>query len=405
MEHLTKPKLQNVKVQRTVYQGIPFFVLQNSLRLTGMPVLLHQALGPLAMLCDGQHTILEIKTKLAGQYGIDLTQTEIDDFLGQFDEALILESSRLQQAKQAAVAEFRAAPFRPPALAGPSYPADADKLRHLLQSYLDKVAGQVPAMSPDSRALISPHIDYPRGGQVYAQVWASAAEAIRQAELIIIFGTDHNGGQGTLTLTPQNYASPLGLMPTDTNLVDRLVEILGPELAFSEELHHRDEWSIELDLVWLQYLREEKPCPMVPILCGSFGHFMMGEADIAQETKFKAFRNLLQAEMSKRRTVVVASGDLAHLGPEFDGPPLDTAAQAQMKVDDAALMKTLSQGKAMAFFEFMKGQYERNVCGLSPFYFTLDILDWTQGTIIAYDRCPADYNNTSFVSVCGMIFE
>jgi AmmeMemoRadiSam system protein B len=236
-------------------------------------------------------------------------------------------------------------------------------------------------------------------------VWASAAQAVREAELIIIFGTDHKGDYGTLTLTPQNYASPLGVMPTDQAVVDRLAEILGPDAAFAEELHHRDEWSIELDLVWLQYLRAEKPCPLVPILCGSFGHFMQNEANIADEPKFKAFSKLLQAEMAQRRTLIVASGDLAHLGPAFEGPPLDAAAQTRMKVDDEALLATLSGGDAPTFFNFMKGQYHRNVCGLSPFYFMLDLLGQSRGTTLAYDRCLVDHDHSSFVSICGMIFD
>jgi hypothetical protein len=51
------------------------------------------------------------------------------------------------------------------------------------------------------------------------------------------------------------------------------------------------------------------------------------------------------------------------------------------------------------------GQYERNVCGLSPFFFTLSALGQTRGQTIAYDRCPADNRNTSFVSICGMVLE
>ena len=180
---------------------------------------------------------------------------------------------------------------------------------------------------------------------------------------------------------------------------------LGTEAAFAEEIHHRDEWSIELDLVWLQYLRRENPCPIVPVLCGSFAHFMLGEANIEKEANFEPFIEVLRDEMTKRRTVVVASGDLAHLGPAFDGPPLDEADQAKMKQDDTALIDTLAQGQAASFFEFMKSQYERNVCGLSPFYFTLDLLQQTTGHTIAYDRCPADQNNSSFVSVCGMVLE
>jgi hypothetical protein len=77
-----------------------------------------------------------------------------------------------------------------------------------------------------------------------------------------------------------------------------------------------------------------------------------------------------------------------------------------MKIEDTALMEAICQGDAKAFLEFMKtGQYERNVCGLSSFYFTLDVLGHSQGQTIAYDRCLADHNGTSFVSVCGIVLQ
>ena len=133
---------------------------------------------------------------------------------------------------------------------------------------------------------------------------------------------------------------------------------------------------------------------------------MTGEAAIEAEETYSAFVDVLRAEVSRRNTVVVAAGDLAHLGPAFDGPPLDSKAYDQMRVDDELLVDVLCRGNAAAFFEFMKqGQYERNVCGLSPFYFTLDVLNQTQGHTVAYDRCPADNHNTSFVSVCGVVLE
>ena len=403
MNHLNKPTLRNVSVQRITYQGQPVFLIQDPLQLTEAAIVLPQALGPLALLCDGQHTVPEIKAALEVRFGLRLPQTVIEDLVKQFDQALLLESDTYHQAKQQAIESFRAAPFRPPALAGPSYPADPDGLRQMLQEYLEKTNGVVTSPA-NSRGIISPHIDYQRGGPTYAQVWASAAEAVRQAELVIIFGTDHNGGPGTLTLTTQNYATPLGAMPTDKELVDRLAELLGPEQAFAEELHHQREHSIELALVWLQHLRNGEPCLTLPVLCGSFHHFMVGQADIATEQRFEAFVELLRQEISTRRTVVVAAGDLAHLGPAFDGLPLDAVAQARMKVDDEALMENLCVGNAEKFFEFMQaGQYERNVCGLSPFYFTLRVLDQTKGQTIAYDCCPADNRSTSFVSVCGIV--
>ncbi len=318
---------------------------------------------------------------------------------------MLLDSQNFYQVKQQAIEEYRSAAYRQPALAGTSYPADPVDLRQMLQGYLDNVNG-VQTFPASSRGIISPHIDFQRGGQTYAQVWTSSAEAVRNADLAVIFGTDHNGGPGTITLTRQSYASPLGVMPTDTDLVDRLADVLGPGNAFDDELHHVGEHSIELALVWLQYLRNENPCPVLPVLCGSFYHFMTGEAAIEAEETYSAFVDVLREEVSRRNTVVVAAGDLAHLGPAFDGPPLDSKAYDQMRVDDELLVDVLCRGNAAAFFEFMKqGQYERNVCGLSPFYFTLDVLNQTQGHTVAYDRCPADNHNTSFVSVCGVVLE
>lgn len=405
MNHLNKPKLRNINIQRITYQGEPVFLMQDTLKLTDAVIVLPQVLGPLALLCDGQHTIPEIKATLEVRFGLRLPQAALENLLDQFDQALLLETDTFNQAKQAAVAAYRAAPFRPAALAGPSYPADPADLRQLLKTYIDQANG-VPLSPANSQGIVSPHIDYQRGGPTYARVWASAAAAVRQAELIIIFGTDHNGGLGTITLTQQNYTTPLGTAPTDQHLVNRLAEALGPDNAFAEELHHRGEHSIELALVWLQYLRDQQPCPIVPVLCGSFHHFMTGEASLDDDPKFTAFIETLRDEMTRRRVLVVAAGDLAHLGPAFDGPPLDAVSQAQMKVDDDALMDVICQGNAGDFLEFMKAsQHERNVCGLSAFYLTLAALGQTRGQTIAYDRCPADTQGTSFVSVCGIVLQ
>lgn len=405
MDNQTKPKLRNVNVQRLVYQGEPVFLIQDGLRLTNAVVLLPQVLGPLALLCDGNHTIPEIKAALEVRYGLPLPLDMVENLVSQFDQALLLDNQNYRDIKQQAIQKYRRTPFRTPALAGPSYPAEPDRLRQMLQGYLDNVNGVQPSPA-HSRGIISPHIDYERGGSTYARVWASSAEAVRQAELVIIFGTDHNGGPGTITLTRQNYASPLGMMPTDTDLVDRLAAVLGPEKAFADELHHVGEHSIELAFVWLQYLRGDNPCPVLPVLVGSFHHFMVGEASIKDETRYKAFVNVLRDEMNSRRTVVVAAGDLAHLGPAFDTAPIDSAGYIQMQTDDTRLMDVIAKGNANEFFKLMQsGQYQRNVCGLSSFYFTLDILGEAKGQTIAYDRCPADQNNTSYVSVCGLVLE
>lgn len=414
MNHLQKPKIRNISVRRTYYQGEPVFLMQDNLHLTEAAIILPEALGPLVLLCDGSSTLSEIQAALEVRYGLRLTADVLQSLVNQFDQALLLEGETFEQANQRAITNYRAAPYRHPLSAGHSYPAEPEKLRQTLQGYLDQINDMVKTSPPTNRGMISPHIDYGRGGSVYAQVWASMAEAARQAELVIILGTDHNGGTpASLTLTCQNYATPLGVMPTDRALVERIAQALGPETVFAGELLHQGEWSIELVLVWLQYIRNSKPCPILPVLTGSFHQFVTGQARIDEETKFQTFLTLLRQEMAQRRTLIVASGDLAHLGPEFDTPPLDKIAQTKMEQDDQALLASLHRGQADSFFDFMQtSQYERNICGFSPFYFAMSLLGQTQGEAIAYARCPAEPNGrgfnpngASFVSVCGLVWK
>ncbi len=112
MNPLTKPNLRNVSVQRVVYQGEPVSLIQDSLKITEAAIVLPQVLGPLAVLCDGQHTVPEIKAALEMRFGLVLPQPVIENLLEQFDQALLLENEVYQQAKQRAIEEYRAAPFR-----------------------------------------------------------------------------------------------------------------------------------------------------------------------------------------------------------------------------------------------------------------------------------------------------
>ena len=109
MNHQTKPKLRNVNVQRIVYEGESVFLMQDGLRLTDAVIVLPQVLGPLAVLCDGRHTLPEIKAALEIRYGLRLPQTMLENLLEQFDRALLLENETYRQARQKAIAE--AAPF------------------------------------------------------------------------------------------------------------------------------------------------------------------------------------------------------------------------------------------------------------------------------------------------------
>ena len=233
-----------------------------------------------------------------------------------------------------------------------------------------------------------------------------AAKAVRAADLVIIFGTDHAGSTGRITLTRQSYATPFGVLPTDTDLVEAIADVIGEEAAFDEEIHHRGEHSIELAAVWLHHMRGGQSCQVLPVLCGSFQHFVAGAADPAADPRLDAMLDALRMAIAGRRTVVVAAADLAHVGPAFSDPlPIDRARYAQLQAADEILIETLIDADADAFFHQIAAEGDRrNICGLPPIYLTLRLLNGNaRGQLTGYDRCPADGQRTSFVSICGVV--
>jgi len=234
-------------------------------------------------------------------------------------------------------------------------------------------------------------------------VWTYAAQAARAAERVIVLGTDHNGDFGRVTLTRQHYATPFGVLPTAQDVVDALVDALGEEDAFDEELHHRSEHSIELALVWLHHARGGTPVEIVPVLLGSFAHFTEGEADPAEDERLNATVEVLKAAVAEKPTLVVAAADLAHVGPAFGDPrPWDTADKARLRAADEEIMQAIQDGDAGEFFETIARVRDRyRICGLPPIYLLLRILDGARGVITGYDQCPADEQFGSIVSICG----
>jgi AmmeMemoRadiSam system protein B len=244
-----------------------------------------------------------------------------------------------------------------------------------------------------------------RGGPVYARVWSAARAAVAEADLVLMFGTDHNGGLGSLTLTRQRYATPFGVLPTDLAVVDQLAEAIGEEAAFDLELNHRQEHAIELSAVWCHAIAPENPPPLVPVLCGSFNHFVSNGGHPAQDETIGRFLTALQAATAGKKVLAVASVDFAHVGPEFgDAYVMDGPRRARLRAQDEALLGAISCGDAEQFYQQIAAVEDSNrICGFSSIYLLLRYLGSLQGETVAYAHCPADDADTSLVSIAGML--
>lgn len=401
------PKLRAIDPRPIAPGGRPSILLRDPLQLTTRNMVIPQQLAPLLALCDGTRDIGGLRASLAVRFGLRVGTDVLERLVAALDEALLLDNDRFAQALERALAEYRQAPCRPPALAGPSYPADADGLRDLLDGYLEAGDddGEVKPPFTDGRGLICPHIDYARGGPTYARVWKRAAEMVEAADLVIMLGTDHFGTDGRLTLTRQHYSTPFGVLPTEIEVVEALAGAMGHDEAFGEELHHRSEHSIELAAVWLHHVRGGQPCELVPILCGSFDHFVRAEADPEHDPTMVTLIDTLRQATAGRRVLVVASADLSHVGPAFGGAAQGLVERARLRAADDELIERMCAGDAQGLFTAIRRDGDRrNVCGLPPIYVALRILSPVQGEPVAYDRCPADANGTSLVSICGILF-
>jgi AmmeMemoRadiSam system protein B len=380
--------------------GRSYLTLRDPLRLARQTLLIPADLAPLLGLMDGSRDIPTLCAAFTLRTGLPLSVTRVQALVAQLERALLLEGPRFQAAWQEALEGYRRAPYRPPAMAGTVYPPDPEALERLFRRAWEGAGGDSPPTLP-LRGILSPHIDYQRGLPVYAKTWGVARPALQDVETVVVLGTDHQGRPGGLTLTRQHYATPWGVLPTDATMVDALAEVLTPDAAFAQELHHAGEHSIELAVVWLHYALGGRSVPLLPVLCGPLS------PSPAEERRLEAFITTLQALLRGKRWVVVAAGDLAHVGPAFgDTLPYDLLGKARLKEADLALLDLVARGDAEGFLRTLQEEQDRRkVCGLSCIYLALRLLGkGVQGHLVDYAQCPADERGTSVVSIAGLLW-
>jgi AmmeMemoRadiSam system protein B len=399
------PKLRAIQVQPAVHQGQQGVMLADPLGITDTTLFVPIALAPLLPLIDGSRDLGTLRTGFELRTGIPLSPRVIESLISELDASRLLDNAHFAQAVKAATDEYRHAKSRPPVMAGRSCPADAHELAMLLQGHLD-AAEDAPAWAAAIKGIISPHIDFQRGGHIYGNAWSAAAPAVKVAELVVILGTDHNGGEGEITLTRQSYETPWGIVPTDQETVDKIAALAGEDAVFGGELRHRGEHSVEAALIWAHYLKRDKPIQMVPILCGSFEPFIRQNVNPSTSSAVSATIEVLRDMAGKRRTIIVAAADLAHVGPAFgDLLPLDLAARARLEAQDRRLIEILGRADPDAFLEEIRTDGDqRRICGIPPIYITLAVLAGTIGAPAGYAQCPASDDGTSIVSICGMVY-
>ena len=252
--------------------------------------------------------------------------------------------------------------------------------------------------------MLSPHIDFGRGGPVYSHAYRRLVER-SDADLFVILGVAHQPCRNRFALTRKHFDTPLGTATTDRGFVDHLAREAGPHL-FEDELTHRTEHSIEFQVVWLQHvLAGRRDFAIVPILVGSFHDLMRGGVEPADDPEVGAMiRALKSAEAASGRKVAYIGGiDLCHVGPEFGDPsPVDLPTLEAVGAFDRAMLGRAEALDASGWFAGAAEVDDRwRVCGLAATYTMLHAIGPARGEVLSYDQAvnPSRSCCVTFASV------
>jgi AmmeMemoRadiSam system protein B len=351
-------------------------------------------------LFDGQRTAREVQQEAIRLAGGELVTLEVILTLQErLEAALFLEGPRFHELSRHSV--------RTPRHIG-CYEGEPDALRRQLRGFFTHRSGpglpEEKTADGNLRAALLPHIDYHRGGISYAWGFKEVVERT-DASLFVIIGTSHYSGH-RFTLTRKHFQTPLGLVETDQTYIDRLVSHYGPGLFDDELLAHLPEHSIELEVVYLQYLYEERrPVRIVPLVVGSFHDCVERGVEPSQSNEIRRLVGALRrAEAEADEPICyLISGDLAHIGPKFgDADFLKRPTLEQSRKQDEAIVRAAESVNPAAYFRIIAAECDaRRICGLPPTYTVLEALRPARGKLLHYDQYvhPEGYESVSFASM------
>jgi hypothetical protein len=180
--------------------------------------------------------------------------------------------------------------FRPAAVAGQFYPANAESLAQEIDSYLSRV----DACEILPKALIAPHAGYVYSGPIAAAAYTCLAPFGEQINRVILLGPSHHVYfKGIALCDADAYVTPFGPVPIATG-AQRLIADL-PQVLLMSEAHAR-EHSLEVHLPFLQCVLGG--FDLVPLVVGD-----CSPQDVSE---------VLDRLWGDKHTVIVVSTDLSH---------------------------------------------------------------------------------------------
>jgi AmmeMemoRadiSam system protein B/AmmeMemoRadiSam system protein A len=269
-------------------------------------------------------------------------------------------------------------------LAGSWYTSSRARLAEELKEYLAQ-ASEAP-VSDHVIALISPHAGYRFSGPVAG--YGMNQIAGKTFTRVIVMGPSHHVAMPNKVSIPSatHYSTPLGEISLDTTMIQRLRKDRHfqdlPEVVSGEN-------SVEIQLPFLQ------------VALGSFQLIpvYVGQLDLESA---KAIAEALRVAIDEK-TLIVASSDFTHYGPNYRYLPFTSNVQANLEKLDMGAVQEIEKKSPSGFVAYCE-KTGATICGQDPITILLNLLPAdAKYHFLKYDtsgRMTGDSNNSvSYVSV------
>lgn len=374
----SKPRLRPIQLFPVEDEGRRMVVMHDPVGMADGDVVMAEFAVFILMRLDGEHSLGAIQAEFAEAAGQPIPFEHLERLVDRLEEQRFLEGPRFETHVRGLTEAYRAAPARqtqPDSGLGVELHRLPAALRHILEG-----AG---SEAPPGRlvGLVAPHLDLQRGRECYADAYGLLRQAA-PIERFVILGTNHFGRSSSAVATTKGFETPLGMAETDVAFLDRLQVRCGTDLC-REELDHAREHSIEMQVLFLQYVRYRRPFRIVPILCpdpcGPTG-------TQPRDGKGVDLRRLAEALADEIRedpvtTCVIAGADLAHVGRQFgDECDLDPPFLQQVERQDREALRHLELGDPEAFRAFLAAEDNpTRICSAGSLYALLTVLNRAYG--------------------------
>ncbi|WP_297519838.1 MEMO1 family protein [Thermococcus sp.] len=204
--------------------------------------------------------------------------------------------------------------MRYPAVAGSFYPAD-DMLIEMLEEFFSDLGEE--GSERKITAGVAPHAGYVFSGYTASRTYKAIFED-GLPETFVILGPNHTGLGSPIAVYPEGeWLTPLGSIEVDAEMAKAIAKLSG--IADLDELAHKYEHSIEVQVPFIQYLAEKagKDVKIVPITLS------IQDEDVARALGKAIFE---ASEELGRDVVVIASTDFMHYGPVYGYVPFRVRA-------------------------------------------------------------------------------